>query len=168
MQIQMKAILAALAIVAMMFVAAPGESYAQSYDLAQVDAATRASAEQARVAQMRAIAAAARAQEAGAGTVQFKAVEGDRYLGEGYLVNNVPQRQGNGLNSWGDGEYYAGGFRFNGTASLKDGYGVYFFLDGRVYEGQWLNDLRHGYGVQWEANGQIFHAGQWVNGEPAR
>jgi hypothetical protein len=157
----------AVVVVAATMLAAAPASYAQSYDLQQIDPATRAAAEQARVAQMRAIAAASRAQGDGPGTVRFDAVEGDRYAGEGY-TGDPTQRQGYGWNSWTDGEYYAGQFRAGGRGGFKDGVGVYVFADGRVYEGQWLNDLRHGYGVQWEANGTVFHAGVWANGNPAQ
>jgi hypothetical protein len=164
----MRHIWAVFAIAASLFVAAPNVAFAQSYDLAQFDPATRSAAEQARVAQLRAIAAASRAQAGGEGTITFDAVEGDKYAGDGYGSGGSAQRNGYGWNNWSDGEYYAGQFRAGGRGGFKDGAGVYYFADGRMYEGQWLNDLRHGYGVQWEANGAVYYAGRWANGNPAQ
>lgn len=150
----------------LVFAAFGSDALAQSRDLSQFDAATRAAAESARAASMRGTAAAARAFDNGAGTISFRAVEGDRYNGEGYGSGESTQRNGFGLITWSDGEYYAGQFAAGRQSGLKEGYGVYSFVDGRVYEGQWLNDLRHGYGVQWSADGSVFLAGRWDNGNP--
>lgn len=153
---------------ALLFMTFAGEALAQSRDLSQVDPAARAAAESARAAAMRGTAAAARAFDAGPGTISFRAVEGDRYSGEGYGADAQAQRNGFGLITWSDGEYYAGQFVAGRQSGVKEGYGLYAFVDGRVYEGQWLNDLRHGYGVQWEPDGRLFFAGRWDNGEPVR
>ena len=30
---------------------------------------------------------------------------------------------------------------------LKDGYGIYYYINGNRYEGQWKNDAKKGYGI---------------------
>ncbi len=137
------------------------------YDISALDPTLRAAVESARNAQTRSIAAAARAQADVAGTVRFKGEAGDSYEGEGYGSGADAQRNGYGLITWADGEFYAGQSR-GGTpnAGVKEGYGVYVFADGRIYEGQWLNDNRHGYGVQWDAAGRLAFFGVWNNGDP--
>ena len=153
----------------LMFAAFTGEAFAQSrpYDIAGLDPSLRTAVEAARDAQTRAIRAAARAQFDVAGTVRFKGNADDSYEGEGYGSGAGANRNGYGLISWADGEYYAGQNR-GGTpnAGVKEGYGVYVFADGRMYEGQWLNENRHGFGVQWDPSGQIAFAGVWNNGNP--
>lgn len=152
-----------------MFTAIAGDALAQSrpYDIAGLDPAVRSAVESARNAQTRSIAAAARAQGDVAGTVRFKGEAGDSYEGEGYGTGADAQRNGYGLITWADGEFYAGQNR-GGTpnAGVKEGFGVYVFADGRIYEGQWLNDNRHGYGVQWDAAGRLAFYGVWNNGDP--
>jgi hypothetical protein len=76
---------------------------------------------------------------------------------EGY--NERGNAHGDGVYTWQDTDVYAGGFVDN----LKSGYGVYTYNDetGGRYEGQWANDNRHGYGVYWDAQGQVHSAGQW-------
>lgn len=166
----MQAIIRTLAAFAftLAFFAHPTDSFAQSrpYDLAQLDAQSRAAVENARTASIRGVAASARAQGSGPGTVNFQGVAGDRYLGEGYGTDANVQRNGAGLITWSDGEFYAGEFRAGRSGGVKQGFGVYAFVDGRRYEGEWLDDVRSGYGVQWDANGQITYAGAWANGDP--
>lgn len=162
--------LAAIAVAVAMLALAPAESYAQnrSFDVSQLDGSTRLAAEQARAAQGRALAAAARSRAQAPGTIDFVAEGGDRYMGEGYGAGAQAQRNGHGFQSWDDGEFFAGQFQASQIGGSRAGPGVYQFVDGRVYEGQWLNDLRHGYGVQWTPTGEVFHAGQWLNGEPVQ
>lgn len=160
----------AIAAFALALIAFPVESMAQSrpYDIAQLDAPTRSAVEQARAASIRGTAAAGRALGGGGGTITFDGEQNTRYMGEGYGTGADVQRNGFGLLTWPDGEYYAGENRAGRNAGLKDGSGIYSFVDGRLYEGQWQNDLRHGYGVQWNASGQIDYAGLWNNGNPAQ
>jgi hypothetical protein len=37
-----------------------------------------------------------------------------------------------------------------------------------VYEGEYLDDKRHGKGKQTNANGTIYHDGEWENGTPKK
>jgi len=162
---------AALFLAAALVGAAPS-ALAQSappYDVAQLDPATRSAVDDARAAQRAAIGAGARARGASAGTIDFTGTGGDRYMGEGYGRDAEAQRNGHGLQTWDDGEFYAGQFRGGSqNGGNKDGFGVYSFVDGRMYEGQWSADRRHGYGVQWDPQGAIEYAGRWRQGEPVQ
>jgi hypothetical protein len=154
---------------ALFFMAFAGDAFAQSrpYDISGLDPTLRSFVESARVAEMRSVQAAARAQFDVAGTVRFKGNANDSYEGEGYGSGADANRHGYGLLTWADGEYYAGQFRGGSqNAGVKEGLGVYVFADGRRYEGQWLNEQRHGYGVQWDPGGNLAFAGYWNNGEP--
>jgi hypothetical protein len=144
------------------------QAFAQTrYDLNQLEPAVRAAALDARGAQTRALQAAGRAQGQSGGTVAFTGHGGDSYLGEGYVQGDTAQRNGYGLMTWTDGEYYAGQHR-GGTpnAGNKEGYGVYVFADGRIYEGQFVNDLQNGFGVLWDQGGNIAFAGRWADANP--
>lgn len=154
---------------ALFFMAFAGDALAQSrpYDISGLDPTLRSFVESARVAEMRGIQAAARAQFGVEGTLHFKGDVNDSYEGEGYGEGAGANRHGYGLLGWADGEYYSGQHR-GGTpnAGVKEGLGVYVFADGRRYEGQWENDQRHGYGVQWDPDGNIAFAGVWDNSNP--
>jgi len=39
------------------------------------------------------------------------------------------------------------------------------YSNGRVYEGQWNNDLKHGKGYELFANNS-YYVGQYINGKP--
>ena len=41
------------------------------------------------------------------------------------------------------------------------------FADGAVYEGEFRNDFEHGQGTRRNADGTVFHAGEWLSGRPA-
>ncbi|KPP65479.1 hypothetical protein Z043_116098 [Scleropages formosus] len=132
-------------------------------------------------------------------------VDGIRY--EGQFIFNVPM--GHGTYTWPDGSFYEGevvsGIRHGvgtyrcGTKdvfyrgqwqrgkrqgkgiiyynkemtswyegdwvnNIKDGWGVRCYPSGNVYEGQWRNNARHGEGtMKWLALGQRY-AGQWEEG----
>jgi hypothetical protein len=164
MRRNVRALWSALFVAAALWAVAPS-AFAQSrYDISQFDPAVRAAVQEARSAQTRALQAAGRAQGRAGGTVAFTGTGGDSYLGEGYLQGETAQRNGYGLMTWADGEYYAGTHR-GGTpnAGNKDGYGVYVFADGRIYEGQFANDLQNGLGVLWDPGGNITHAGHWLD-----
>jgi hypothetical protein len=162
-----RALLSALFVTMALCAFAP-DAFAQArYDISQLDPAVRSAVLDARGAQTRALQAAGRAQGRGAGTVAFTGHGGDSYLGEGYAQGDSDQRNGYGLMTWADGEYYAGQHR-GGTpnAGNKEGFGVYVFADGRMYEGQFGNDLQNGYGVLWDRGGAIAFAGRWVDARP--
>lgn len=46
-----------------------------------------------------------------------------------------------------------------------NGQGVYIWADGRRYEGAWRNEQQHGLGRQTNADGSLYHEGQWANGQ---
>jgi hypothetical protein len=164
---KLHAVLSALFVAVAFWAFAPSASAQSRYDVSQLDPAVRAAVQDARMAQTRALQAAGRAQGRASGTVAFTGHGGDSYLGEGYAQGDSDQRNGYGLMTWADGEYYAGQHR-GGTpnAGNKEGYGVYVFADGRMYEGQFVNDLQNGYGVLWDQGGNIVRAGRWVDARP--
>ncbi|XP_058851883.1 radial spoke head 10 homolog B [Acipenser ruthenus] len=48
--------------------------------------------------------------------------------------------------------------------NIKEGWGIRWYSSGNVYEGQWKNNLRHGEGrMRWLASNEQYN-GQWVNG----
>lgn len=51
--------------------------------------------------------------------------------------------EGKGVFTWLDGRRYEGEYKND----KKEGFGVFLFRDGRVYEGEWKNGKQHGRGV---------------------
>ena len=49
----------------------------------------------------------------------------------------------------------------------KEGTGIFFWPDGRVYEGAWKNGKQHGYGRYWNQHGEE-KFGFWRNGARER
>ena len=45
-----------------------------------------------------------------------------------------------------------------------NGNGVYIWMDGRKYEGDYLKDKKHGFGIYTWADGKRFE-GMWENGK---
>lgn len=43
----------------------------------------------------------------------------------------------------------------------KNGEGIFYFIDGRVYKGNWSDDEMHGYGAE---EGAYFYEGEWSRG----
>lgn len=43
----------------------------------------------------------------------------------------------------------------------KNGQGIFYYLDGRVYKGNWENDFPQGYGAE---EGAHFYEGEWRKG----
>jgi len=41
------------------------------------------------------------------------------------------------------------------------GFGSFTWPNGRIYEGEWLANRRHGVGKLTSAQGQVIHAGHW-------
>lgn len=142
---------------------ASAQTQAGAYDLAQLHPEVRRAAEQARHAYFRAQSAAARARFGQSGTIARVGNGGDRYDGDGFDAQRGFQRNGYGVNSWNDGEHHGGAYR-SGTddiGGLRVDYGVYVYVDGRRYEGQWQNNKHGGYGVLWDPNGNVASAGIW-------
>jgi hypothetical protein len=46
---------------------------------------------------------------------------------------------------------------------IKSGKGVYRWLDGTKYDGEWYKDREHGFGIKQYANGDCYH-GEWKEG----
>ena len=42
----------------------------------------------------------------------------------------------------------------------------YRWEDGRIYRGEWRDGKANGKGVEFDANGEIHHHGQWIDDEP--
>ena len=143
---------------------AAAQTQAGAYDLAQLHPEVRRAAEQARGAYFRAQSAAARARFDQPGTIARVGNGGDRYDGDGFDdPNRGFQRNGYGVNSWNDGEHHGGAYR-SGTdeiGGLRVDYGIYVYVDGRRYEGQWQNNKQGGYGVLWDPAGNVVSAGIW-------
>jgi hypothetical protein len=43
------------------------------------------------------------------------------------------------------------------------GIGTMIYADGNKYEGEWLNDKRHGTGNLYDADGRLIESGKWMN-----
>ena len=43
----------------------------------------------------------------------------------------------------------------------KNGQGIFYYIDGRMYNGNWENDIIHGYGAE---QGAYFYEGEWKRG----
>jgi hypothetical protein len=146
---------------------APALAQSIPYDISGLPPEMRIVVVEARAAQVQALRAAARAQDDGPGTIRFRGTNDDSYQGEGHMTSSEgPMRHGYGLLSWSDGEYYAGQHRTaTGVGGNKYGYGVYVFASGHTYEGQFQDNRYNGYGVMWDASGQLLYAGRYQNGE---
>lgn len=48
---------------------------------------------------------------------------------------------------------------------MKDGVGKMYYLNGDVYEGDWVQDCREGNGQILYANGDRY-VGEWINNKP--
>jgi hypothetical protein len=46
----------------------------------------------------------------------------------------------------------------------KQGWGRYYYADGKIYEGEWKDDLKYGRGKMSYANGDVYD-GMWLNGK---
>jgi radial spoke head protein 1 len=70
------------------------------------------------------------------------------------------EKNGVGVYHWRDGARYVGGQR----ESNKSGSGVMYRSDGLRYEGEWANDVRNGYGAEWDKQGGLRRQGIWAGG----
>ena len=52
-------------------------------------------------------------------------------------------------------------FRGVYSQGSRNGNGAYFYPDGRIYIGEWKNDLRHGRGTLFGGNCTVEYVGQW-------
>jgi len=72
-------------------------------------------------------------------------------------------KNGYGLYYWEDGRKYEGFYK----NEKKHGYGKYFWTDGRKYFGYWDNGKQHGLG-KYIQNEENFKIGMWTNGKRAK
>ena len=48
----------------------------------------------------------------------------------------------------------------------RHGKGTYTYADGRKYVGEYKDDVPHGFGTGFSADGAAEYQGEWANGEP--
>jgi hypothetical protein len=48
---------------------------------------------------------------------------------------------------------------------LKQGKGTYYYLNGNIYEGDWKNDKKEGFGIFIYKTTNEKYVGEWINGE---
>ncbi len=68
--------------------------------------------------------------------------------------------KGMGMYTWLDGRKYYGEWLENNM----DGYGIYTWADGRCYQGMYKDDKKHGYGVYVWVDGREYN-GWWYKGK---
>jgi len=110
-------------------------------------------------------------QKAGSGTLFYA----DSSFMSATWTNNVPSGvsnssfgclQGNcctgvGLYKWVNGDVYDGEW----LGSWRHGNGKQIFSNGMIYDGRWLYDTINGFGTMWYPNGDTY-VGNWYNGLP--
>lgn len=69
---------------------------------------------------------------------------------------------GQGLYTWLDGKKYKGNY-VNG---VKNGYGEMKWPNGRLYKGDWKEGVQEGKGQLFDSNGELLFEGQWKHGQP--
>ncbi len=115
--------------------------------------------------------------------LSFYSIHGTKTTYFGEVVNNKANGEGMGyyrsgnvyIGTWNnnlkDGEsgiyYFLNGDRYEGDYSLdrREGYGTYFWASGDRYVGQWFNDKRNGFGVLYDSNNKEKMKGTWKNDE---
>ena len=62
---------------------------------------------------------------------------------------------------------YVDGVRYEGQFSndKKEGFGIYYWIDGRIYEGYWHKGKQHGIGSYTDPNKKIYKKGLWEFGK---
>ena len=88
-------------------------------------------------------------------------------------AGNNNRRNGYAVYRWDDGDVFAGSFD---ASEKKGGPGVMRFANvlagkhqfnvGDMYQGEYANDSRTGYGVHTRSDGSVVHAGLWSDGVP--
>lgn len=87
-------------------------------------------------------------------------------MGSAYAQSNLPQCQTTNRNNCVDQIITDGGTKYIGEFkdNVPNGRGKYFFPSGLRYEGEILNDYRHGRGTIYRANGEVFQSGIYEKG----
>lgn len=88
-------------------------------------------------------------------TVYTVQMQGEMHAG---LLN------GKASGKWSDGDTFEATF-LNGVAEGR-GFMKYATRNGRMYEGDFSNNLPNGHGVYKEANGKVIYEGEWKDGVP--
>ena len=70
---------------------------------------------------------------------------------------------GAGIFTWPDGRKYDGQY----LDDKKHGYGIFEWPDGRKYKGNWINGKQHGRGI-YVANNGMEREGEWNEGKRMR
>ncbi|CDW80566.1 UNKNOWN [Stylonychia lemnae] len=91
--------------------------------------------------------------------------DGSVFVGywENDMINgivNISYQKFQGRNQWNDKRQYEGEFLNN----LMHGFGKFTFSDGKTYEGFYMNDKKHGYGIFTWLNGMKYE-GWWSDGK---
>jgi len=65
---------------------------------------------------------------------------------------------------------YGGGDVYYGQmeGGLRHGYGTQTFRQGENYVGEFKNNTIHGHGTYTNADGTIWHSGEWINDKPKK
>ena len=117
----------------------------------------------------------------GKGTLTY--IDGHEYVGD----FKGGEMNGEGVFTWSDGAVYVGEYKDdlrNGQGTYiwsgksagnkyvgaweenkMHGLGTYIYASGDKYVGHFKNNVRHGVGRYTYANGEIYHQGEWKNGE---
>jgi len=69
--------------------------------------------------------------------------------------------EGIGIYTWSDGRVYQGLYRDD----KKHGYGIYQWTDGRIYEGYWYRGKQHGLGIYHVPKEEKIKYGLWEDGK---
>ena len=70
--------------------------------------------------------------------------------------DQLDNKQGQFIIKWADGAIYEGNFKDD----LKHGYGKYYWSSGNIYNGNWKDGYQHGYAKMTWANGDVYE-GNW-------
>ncbi|MET0546289.1 MAG: TIR domain-containing protein [Caulobacterales bacterium] len=128
-----------------------------AFDVDQLNASVKYSAQQARNFEERGKNAATRARNGEAGMESYKSDKGGGYDGEKGKVGDPLV----GASTTAGGDSYTGQYVYAEPANRREGYGVYIWSNGNIYEGQFANSVRAGYGVLWDKQGKLISSGIW-------
>eukprot|EP00347_Sterkiella_histriomuscorum_P021251 403334670 len=90
---------------------------------------------------------------------QFVDESGNQYTGE--VLKNTLIKDGQGELRSSDNSIFRGTFKSN----IRQGRGEHILPNGDKYSGEWLNDMKHGYGKMEFISSGIVYYGQWACGK---
>jgi hypothetical protein len=91
------------------------------------------------------------------GMILYCDMANTKYVGECF---NKFTKQGNGVLYQRDIKIYEGEWKND----QRNGKGIEYKNNIKVYEGEWKNNRRSGYGIEYQ-NGEELYVGQWKNGK---